>query len=423
MMEDRYGLPVTTGSTAARDAYVAAVDGFLSAAPGVEAAFRRAIEADEGLALAHLGLARHFQSVGRAAEAQAPLAAARKAAEARPVTAREAGQLGALGALIEGRGADAFAAIRAHLADHPRDAMAAQPCMGVFGLIGFSGRAEREREQLEFTSALAPRYGEDWWFLGQHAFAQMEAGETRAAEGTIERSLAGNPRNAHGAHIRAHLHYENGETEAGLAYLDDWRADYAREGLMHCHVSWHVALWALERGEVGRMWEVVDADLEDAWGPPLNVLTDLAAILWRAELAGVEVARSRWRRVSDYAARMFPAPGIAFADAHAALAHAMAGEGAALERIAREATGPAGDVVRELAVAFGALARGDWAEAEAHLRAVADDHARLGGSRAQRDLIEFAHAAALLRLGRGAEARARLAARRPQAPARGVAGL
>ena len=425
MLRDRYDNALTTGSAAARDAYAEGMDLFLAADAGAETAFARAVGEDPDFALAHLALARDRQARGAPGPAREALAAARAAALARPVTAREAGQLHALGLLIEGRGAEAMAAIRAQAAAHPRDAMTVQTCTGVFGLIGFSGQPGREAEQLAFTAALAPHYGDDWWFLAQHAFSQMESGATGPAEATITRSLEGNPRNANGAHIRSHLHYENGETEAGYAYLDAWRKDYARGGILHCHVNWHIALWALERGDAATMWAVVDADIapETGAGPALNVLTDMAAILYRAELAGVRVDPARWRAISAYASERFPVPGIAFADVHAALAHAMAGEGEALARILRDARGPAGDLVRLLAEAFGALAEGRWADALDPLAKAMTDHARIGGSRAQRDLIEFAMAGALLKLGRGEEARRLLAIRRPLAPAGSVKGL
>ncbi|MEX2520778.1 MAG: tetratricopeptide repeat protein, partial [Paracoccaceae bacterium] len=113
-----------------------------------------------------------------------------------------------------------------------------------------------------------------------------------------------------------------------------------------------------------------------------------------------------------------------FADAHAALAHAMAGNGEALARISSGAKGPMACLVRALAGGFGALAAGDWAAAAAHLTGAMTDHARLGGSRAQRDLIEFAMAAALLRMGRAEEARRLLAMRRPvSTPPGAVKGL
>ena len=93
-----------------------------------------------------------------------------------------------------------------------------------------------------------PHYGDDWWMLSMHAFAQAEVGQVGPSMKTIERSLEGNPRSAHGAHVKAHILYEAGETEAGFDFIRGWYPDYDREGMIHCHLSWHIALWALERG-------------------------------------------------------------------------------------------------------------------------------------------------------------------------------
>jgi len=429
MLQDRYGNTLSTGSTAARDAYVDGVDRFLAAEAGAEEAFEAAVAADPDFALGQIGLARIRQAMGQGHDVATP--AGRSQELATRLSGREAAHVNALGLLVSGQGPAAYKAIRAHLLEHPRDALVAQTCTGVFGLIGFSGQPGREAEQLAFTAALAPHYGEDWWFLCQHAFSQVEAGQTGPATDTIERSLALNPRNAHGAHIRAHVYYEAGETAAGYGYIADWTRDYAKAGQLHCHISWHIALWAMESGDVETMWRVYDADVAPgdgtdggAWGPPINVLTDAAALLYRAGLAGVDVPAERWRVLSDYAAKRFPNPAIAFADVHAALAHAMAGNDAAVAKIASDAKGPAADVVRELADAFAAITGGRWAEAESHLARTMADHERIGGSRAQRDLVEYAMLGVLLRQGKAEEARLMLATRRPvKAPAAAVKGL
>ena len=419
MLEDRYGNSLTTRSAEARDAYVDGVDRFLAAQSGAEEAFEAAVAADPDFALGQIGLARVRQGMGQGHDIAGPAGRAQELAAG--LSGREAAHVNALGLLISGQGPAAYKAIRAHLLDHPRDALVAQTCTGVFGLIGFSGQPGREAEQLAFTAGLAPHYGEDWWFLCQHAFSQVEAGQTGPATATIERSMGLNPKNAHGAHIRSHVYYEAGETEAGYGYITDWARDYDKSGQLHCHISWHIALWALEQGDVETMWRVYDADVapengngSGAWGPPVNVLTDAAALLYRAELAGVEVPAARWQAVSDYAARMFANPAIAFADVHAALAHAMAGNGEAVAKISAEAKGPAADIVRELAEAFAAMAAGNWAEAEAHLARTMSSHERIGGSRAQRDLLEYALLNALLKQGKAQEARLLLATRRPK---------
>ena len=119
-----------------------------------------------------------------------------------------------------------------------------------------------------------------------------------------------------------------------------------------------------------------------------------------------------WRELSRYATQWFPSPGIAFADVHGALAHAFAGDAEALAKIVDGAKGPAREVVAPLARAFAAFSRSDWAGAGTELHTVLASHERIGGSRAQRDLIEYALVVCLLRSGRAEEARDLLQMRR-----------
>src|SRR5687768_7111877 len=90
-MRDRYGLPLTTSSAAAVDAYVDGVDRLLSVQPGAEAAFERAIGTDPGFALGHIALARVQQLRMDAAAARASAAKAR--ALVGGVSARERGHV------------------------------------------------------------------------------------------------------------------------------------------------------------------------------------------------------------------------------------------------------------------------------------------------------------------------------------------
>lgn len=419
MLKDRYDNFLSTDSVAARDAYVSGVDRFLASDIGVNEAFDLAIAEDDGFALAYVAKARNQQTFGDSAGARETLA---KAQAIEGLTARERAHIHVQSLLINGKSTEGFAAAKAHLADHPRDVLVAQPCIGVLSLIGLSGLPGREAANLAFAEALHPHYGDDWWFQAVLAFAQMECGQLDPAAKSIETSLAANPRNANAAHYRSHLYYENGETSAGLRFLEDWWRDYNPDGLMNCHIAWHVALWSLAKGDVDRMWEVVDAhvDPRSESGPPINVVSDTAAVLYRAELAGVEVPQERWKTISAYASEFYPKPGLAFVDVHAALAHAMAGNSDALSRIIRDAKGPAVEILRPAAEGFGHLAAGRWKEAVASLSVVMTDHARLGGSKAQRDLVEFALAGALLRLGRGEEARRLLQMHRAKTDLNGV---
>ena len=414
MLQDNYGNPLSTTSTLARDAYIDGMTRTLAGLEGAQSKLEDAISEDPNFALAHIALARHHQTWGNRDAIKTPLAAANTVTH---LSGQEASHVNAFTLLMSGKPAEGYRAIRAHLLEYPRDVLIAQTCAGVFSLIGFSGQPGREAEQLAFTTSLAPHYGEDWWFNASHAFAQMEAGQPGPAAATIETSLKGMPRNANAAHIKSHLHYEVGETSAGLQYLEDWMQDYSREGILHCHLNWHIALWALEQGDTDLMWSTIDAEMamDQTLSPSLNVMTDTASILYRAERKGIEIPAERWQQVSAYASREFPKPGIAFADVHAALAHAMAGKSEALEKIIDGARGPAGDLVKTLSKAFKAFAAQNWPEAENLFATAMQDHARIGGSRAQRDLIDFAMASSLIRQGRGSEAQRLLNIRRPLA--------
>ena len=415
MLKDRYENPLTTSSAAARDAYVRGADLLLSANVGAEEAFRAAIEADDGFALAHISLARTLQIYGRAAEGKAPLA---RALELAPrTTAREQSHIAIFERILTGRGADGLALTREHIKTWPRDAFALAPSTSVFGLIGFSGLKGREEDQLALLAPLADAYGDDWWYRCLLAFAELELGQFDRALPNIEASLKAFPRNANAAHIRSHLYYEVGERNAGLAFLNDWARDYPRAGALHCHVSWHQALWSMELGRTDEAWRIYQQCLRPtaAWGPQINVLTDCASFLFRAELAGEARRPELWQEVSQYAAKWFPDPGVGFADLHAALAHAIAGNGEALERIIRNPKGPAADIVVPMAAAFGAFARSDWDGTIAAIEPHLGSHERLGGSRAQRDLVEYALIGAMLRAGRPVDDVARrIAIRRPQ---------
>jgi hypothetical protein len=430
MLTDRYGLSISTSSEAAREAYVAGCDGVLAAGDGDKADLKRAVAADPGFALAYAALARALFLMADVAGARE--AAARARSLVVTATSREQSHVNALCLAIEGKPVESLAATRAHIGEHPRDAMVAAPATGVFGLIGFSGRQDREPEQVAFLEALRPHLADDWWFQAVYAFALEEVGRLDEALELIERSMATNPRNAHGAHIKTHVLYEQGNDRAALDYLDSWLPSYPREGLMHCHISWHVALSALMLGDASRAWQVYEAQVHPggAWGPALNVATDAPAFLWRAELAGHARRPEAWQQVHGYAQKSFPKAGVAFVDVHRALAAVAAGDGEAIARIVSElkeraASGrsPAGDVVPRLASGLAAYGKGDWTGAIAVLEPALAETVRIGGSRAQRDLIQNTLLAAYLKAGREAQARKLLTAQTDRRPSVPVAGL
>ena len=414
MLKDRYDNILTTASQKARDGYVEAVDLMLAGQAGTVDGFTAVTVEDPGFALGWVGLARAYHYAGNAPQFTSAMAKAR--ALTKGLTEREVGHVEAFDLMLSGKAQQAYAAIRAHVDAHPRDALVAQTCSSVFGLIGFSGQPGREAELLAFNASLLQHYGDDWWALSQYAFALCETGNLAKADDLIDYAMMLNPRNAHGAHVRSHISYELGETEVGRWYLADWLDDYNPAGVMFTHLNWHEALWALEQGDIDAMWRKVDAAVAPDAGsesPAINILTDTVAILHRATLAGVPVSAARWEGVSDYAQRAFASTGNAFVDVHAALAHAMAGRDAALAAIIDHPSGPAADLVPDLALGFRHAAAEEWEQSSTALMRAMSDLARIGGSRAQRDLVEQSFITALIKQGKTEEARAIVALRRP----------
>jgi len=430
MLTDRYDLPLSTTSAPARDAYVQGCDRALTLYPGTAEAFDQAVAHDPGFALAYAGKAQVLMREGNVAAAREALGAAKDVAAGLP--AREASHIAFFDLVFSGRTGDALAALHPHLAAWPRDTLVVAAAGNPNGLIGGSGQIGQKRRIAALMDSLAPHYGEDFWFLAYHAMALSEDGQLGAARPKIERSIAINPNNAHGAHGFAHVCYESGDPDAAQAYLSSWLATYPRSGFFHGHLSWHLSLCELQAGN----WSAALRLYQDAItldrhsGGPQQKVSDGAAFLWRSELAGHPRDADAWRMMQDYADGALPRPGSGLADLHVILTQAVMRDGAALDArshqmdaLAREGRYPSGSYLPALARGFLAFERGDFAAAIDALAPLAGENERIGGSRAQHDLIEFTLMKAYLNAGRLDEARHALAKRRPGASGVPVAGI
>src|ERR1700732_1465343 len=331
MLTDRYELPLSTASSAARDAYVQGCEAKLTMYPGAIEGSDRAIAADPGFALAHAARAYALLERGDMAAARTSMAAANSLSLG--LSAREASHIAFFDLLVAGDAEAALAALPAHLDAWPRDALVLGTTAFTNGLIGSSGRAGQKRTLLDLLDRLAPSYGDDWWFTAHHGMALSENGQRDAARPKIDRSLAQNPSNPWAAHARAHLCYEEGDANAARAFLEYWLAAYPRNGLLYSHLSWHLALGDLEAGDAAAAFrlfrEAFSPDVHS--GPPRGKVNDAVSFLWRWGLAGHRRNAEAWRIVHDFANSAFPRAGAAFSDMHVALAQAVAGNDAALE--------------------------------------------------------------------------------------------
>lgn len=430
MLEDRYGLAVSTTSAAARDAYVQGCDLYLSMYPGALAAFDSAIAADPGFALAFAGRARAQQLRGDIAAARASMAAANAVAAGLPP--RETSHLAFFGLLVAGQAEAALVALRQHLATWPRDAMVLSTSASANGLIGSSGRVDQKHELLALMDGLASSFGDDWWFTGHHAFALAENGQHQAARTKIDQSMARNPTNGYGAHTRTHLYYEAGDLASGQEFLRSWLPTYPRDGGFYGHLNWHFALFELQAGDAASAFRLYSDAVapEVNTDPALSTLANAASFLWRWELAGHPHDPDRWQTMLAFARKVAPRAGNAYADWHAALVEAAAGDGDALdarvrqmEELVRDQRYPSGSLVPTLARAFAAFQRRDFSTAIEAIEPVWDQRDRLVGSLAQTDLVEGTLLRAYVEAGRLDDVRRLLGERRDGAVGIPVAGV
>lgn len=404
MHNDRYDQPLTTTSEAAARAFDVAADCLLAGVGNPLSTTAAVLAEDPELALGHSANATALMLAGQVPEAR--MAAARAVELAAGATQREQQHAAIIADVMSGRRDEALARIREHIRDFPRDALAIDPAAGVFGLIGFSGRQDREQEQLALLEPLAPHYGDDWWYQQALAFALLEYDQARESLPLVEAALAARPDSGHVAHIWVHAKFEVGEHAEALAWLADWVPSFQPDGIMYCHLWWHLALFHMLEGDFDAMWQVHDDHCQEGQSesPSINLFTDGVALAWRSWTAGAERSVDRLERLRELGDRYFPRAGI-FVDAHRAACLAALEDWQALDDFRSETRVTAekgflttGTVMFELADGFEAFAKGNWSDAHRILSAALPSVVRIGGSRAQRRLVDETVAAAARRL-------------------------
>ena len=425
-LEDRYGLPLSTSSDEAASTYREGVDLMLAGWTGTAETLERAIAADPDFALPHIARARvhAFYQQGDLARSKAALA---REVVAKHGTERERTHVETLALAIEGRLPEAIASTLKHIEAWPRDAVVLSLPLGAFGLFAFSGMADHDRARHELCGHVAPHYGEDWWFLAMSGWAMTENGDVARGRAVTERGFNLRRANAHAAHAVLHAMFEDGSIEAADRLVDEWLPSYGRAGILHGHIRWHQALGALEHGDAARALAIYADVLQPAatQAPPLNVITDGASLLWRLSAYGHAVPNALWVEADATAQKLFPKSGLPFADIHMALfaaatqnSEALAARVAVIEQRLADGKLPAGPVVPAICRALVAFADEDYASCVQTLAPVLGEVVRIGGSHAQRELIEDTFIVALMRGGELPRARAMLDARLHRRPSR-----
>jgi tetratricopeptide (TPR) repeat protein len=230
----------------------------------------------------------------------------------------------------------------------------------------------------------AGRLGGNWRFDSLLAMVREEQRRYDEARALAERTLAEQPDNAPAAHVLAHVNYETGEHKAGITWLDEWSSN--RSMLFYgTHFPWHNALHALALGDIDAAMERFHQQI----GP--GELIDAGSLLWRCHLAGTNVHQEGLEAAA--AARSvvnsLPTPFVVF---NACLALAAAGDadtlGSLINRLELDERPAFADLISPIAKSLLAMVEGRPDDAVTLLVPLEGDVPRLGGSDAQREVVE-----------------------------------
>jgi hypothetical protein len=207
-----------------------------------------------------------------------------------------------------------------------------------------------------------------------------------------------------------------------VAFLKSTRTDWTHAHFIAHHNGWHLALFLIE---LGRFDEVL-ADYDRFTAAKLADdatldRVDAASLLWRLELAGIDVG-DRWTPVADKWMAHVDDHVLAFNDLHCAFAAARSPDPdhairliRSLDDYERVGSGDNRQVTAEVGrrLIDGALgfAAGHYARAVEAILPVRGEAIRIGGSHAQREIVNLTLIAAAERSGQWGLARALLAER------------
>jgi hypothetical protein len=313
---------------------------------------------------------------------------------------RERAHLAAAQQLLEGRWLQACQTWDDLLLEHPCDALALQ-----WSQLWDFYRGDAANLRLRPARAL-PEWDEadplHPFVLGLYAFGLEENNLHPQAEEAGRRALAGPECVPWAVHAVAHVMEMQGRFEDGAAWLRQHQPQWAEGNGFAGHLWWHMGLFRLEGLDDAGALRLVDAHLA---GEALQITLqrlDAAAMLWRLQLIGLDVASRFQALAQEWPLDDAEAGYYAFNDLHVLIALVGAGELARadrwLARCAERAMQPedarrsnhamAREVGLPLMRGLLAQARGEHEAAVQALYPVRRIAQRFGGSHAQRDLID-----------------------------------
>jgi tetratricopeptide (TPR) repeat protein len=406
MIKDAQGQTVSGATAASVALYDQAVRAFNLGYGDSPRLFDAARETSPDFAMAHLAKAWLFVL----ANDPSMLGHARtlvQSAATLPLNEREQAHLAALRQATASARSSAASVLDRHLMRYPFDLVAHQAVTLLDGYLGrFRWVRDRTARALPFWSKDQPGYAS---ILAFHGFGLEEAGDYARAEDQSRAAAELEPHSFWPHHTVAHVMEMTGRPEDGLGWMiarePFWSAP---ENITQVHIWWHKSLFHLELGQYDAALALYDGPLLHTLRPLALNLCNASALLWRLDTLGCDVA-TRWRDLLTLWEGHADGRCLMFIDLHAAMAELRSGQEALAERRLgwmRETA--ASDVegascYREVGIPLieGLMAfhRGAYEQAVALLQPARFDLWRIGGSHAQRDIVDWTLTEAAVRGG------------------------
>jgi tetratricopeptide (TPR) repeat protein len=313
-----------------------------------------------------------------------------------PANDCERGHIAALHAVLADDFERAKSVLGELLRQQPRDVLALQVAHAFDYLSGDLPRLQdRVAAVLPAWSPRLPGYGT---VLAMHAFGLEEGGDYVGATQAAQAALHINPLDARAYHVMAHVHEMSARPAAGLQWMHERAAGWALDTTVATHCHWHLALYHLALGHPDRALAAHDQHIRGSGSCEVSDVIDASALLWRVELAGAD-AGPRWAGLSTAWSAHIDDAFCSFNDIHAMLAfvgardwpHAQRLEDRLLRSAAQ--TTRHGQTTRLLGLdacrALMAYGRGDHDGVVRLLSRLPASAHRLGGSHAQRDVLQL----------------------------------
>jgi len=406
MIQDAQGHHLLGATEAAVTAYDQAVRAFNLVHGDAPGLFDTARQAAPDFAMAYLGKAWVFalaNDPGLMTQAKALVESARPLR----LNEREQAHLVALTHLVEGSRVAAVAVLDRHLMRYPFDLVAHQGAAISDGFLGrFHWVRDRSARALPLWSKDQRGYGT---LLAMHGFGLEEAGDYTKAEDESRAAAELEPLSFWPHHTVAHVMEMTGRPEDGLGWMAAREALWSTPGHMNqVHIWWHKSLFHLELGQYDAALALYDGPMRSTQRPVSLGLTNATALLWRLDTLGCDTG-DRWRDLAALWEGHADGKCLVFGDIHAAMAELRSGQEALVERrlaamretaaSSVEAAGLYRTVGVPIVEGLAAFHRGAWAEAVELLLPVRVDLWQIGGSYAQRDVVDWTLNEAAVRAG------------------------